>query len=69
MAYETKLPRQACSSTVVTEDFDEGSEVFPVALALIPCPRAQPQRCRVSPLRVWDPLEAVRAVTKVWGPL
>lgn len=28
MAYETKLPRQASSSTVVTEDFSEGSEVF-----------------------------------------
>ncbi|KAK1336759.1 hypothetical protein QTO34_002794 [Cnephaeus nilssonii] len=27
MAYETKLPRQASSSTVVTEDFSEGSEV------------------------------------------
>lgn len=28
MAYETKLPRQASSSTV-TEDFSEGSEVLP----------------------------------------
>ncbi|KAF6361345.1 diacylglycerol kinase delta [Rhinolophus ferrumequinum] len=27
MAYETKLPRQASSSTVVTEDFSDGSEV------------------------------------------
>lgn len=33
MAYETKLPRPASSSTV-TEDLSEGSEVFPVAL---PC--------------------------------
>ena len=30
MAYETKLPRQASSSTG-TEDFSEGSEVFAVA--------------------------------------
>lgn len=28
MAYETKLPRPASSSTV-TEDLSEGSEVFP----------------------------------------
>lgn len=27
MAYETKLPRQAASSTIATEDFSEGSEV------------------------------------------
>lgn len=31
MAYETKLPRQASSSTVVTEDFSDGSEVLPVS--------------------------------------
>lgn len=30
MAYETKLPRQA-SSSMGTEDFSEGSEVFAVA--------------------------------------
>lgn len=37
MAYETKLPRQASSSTVVTEDFSDGSEVLPVA-PLLPRP-------------------------------
>lgn len=31
MAYETKPPRPTSSSTVVTEDFSEGSEVLPVA--------------------------------------
>lgn len=35
MAYETKLPRQASSSTVVTEDFSDGSEVLTVAPLLI----------------------------------
>lgn len=38
MAYETKPPRPASSSTVVTEDFSEGSEVLPVA----PCVPSRP---------------------------
>lgn len=49
MAYETKPPRQASSSTVVTEGFSEGSEVFlvtpthPPTSALMPSPRLDPQ--------------------------
>lgn len=36
MAYETKPPRPASSSSVVTEDFSEGSEVRPLVAPCMP---------------------------------
>lgn len=49
MAYETKLPRPVSSSTV-TEDLSEGSEVSPCArpgpsLLCLPCPPGPRQKC------------------------